>query len=71
MNTGILIEDLMCTKVSNIDNLEGMIHFCNHIQFKQDIEVGGLCQWSASDNLNGSLLYHSCITVNAETMRMT
>lgn len=46
-----LIQDLTCTPIEDIDNLEGMVHFCNHIQLEQDIEVTGMRKWLAERNL--------------------
>ena len=46
-----LIEDLTCTDVSDIDNLEGLVHFCSHVQYEQEIEVGGLRGWLAMNGL--------------------
>lgn len=40
-----LLEDLTCSDISDIDNLEGLVHFCSHVQYEQEIEVGGLRQW--------------------------
>jgi uncharacterized protein (DUF305 family) len=46
-----LIQNLTCTPVESIDNLEGLVHFCNHIQLEQQIEVGGMRQWLADKGL--------------------
>lgn len=48
----VLIDDLTCTERSDIDNLEGLAHFCSHVQFEQEIEVGGLRNWLQERGLN-------------------
>jgi uncharacterized protein (DUF305 family) len=41
----ILLYDLTCTEVSDIDNLDGLVHLCRHIELEQEIEVGGMRRW--------------------------
>jgi len=41
----ILLNDLTCTEISDIDNLDGLVHLCNHISLEQTIEVGGMRKW--------------------------
>merc|ERR1712232_594108 len=41
----ILLNDLTCTEISDIDNLDGLVHLCSHIAIEQDIEVGGMRRW--------------------------
>ena len=47
----ILLEDLTCTELSDIDNLEGLVHFCNHIKREQELEVGGMRAWLQENGL--------------------
>lgn len=46
-----LLKDLTCTEISDIDTLEGLVHFCNHVQLEQEIEVGGMRAWLEQNNL--------------------
>lgn len=48
----ILIEDLTCTEVSDIDNLDGLLDFCNHVQMEQELEVGGMRLWLAEKGID-------------------
>ena len=48
----VLLEDLTCTDRSDIDNLEGLVHFCNHIELEQIIEVGGMRTWLEQNDLS-------------------
>lgn len=41
----ILLNDLTCTEISDIDNLDGLVHLCAHIAIEQDIEVDGMRRW--------------------------
>jgi hypothetical protein len=41
----ILLKNLTCMEVSNVDNLDGLVHLCNHIKIEQEIEVGGMRRW--------------------------
>lgn len=41
----ILLNDLTCTEVSDIDNLDGLVHLCSHIELEQFIEVGVMRRW--------------------------
>ena len=43
--------NLTCTEVDAIDSLEGLVHLCNHINYEQQIEVGGMLKWLESKGL--------------------
>ena len=43
--------NLTCTEVDAIDSLEGLVHLCNHINYEQQIEVGGMLKWLESKDL--------------------
>ena len=48
-----LLQDLTCTKVEDgIDELEGLVHFCSHVEYEQELEVGGLQRWLLARNLS-------------------
>ncbi|CAB9519826.1 Domain of unknown function (DUF305) [Seminavis robusta] len=40
-----LLQNLTCTVIEETDNLEGLVHFCNHVKLEQEIEVGGMRRW--------------------------
>lgn len=46
-----LLHNLTCTVVEDVDNLEGLVHFCNHVKVEQDIEVGGMRRWLKNKDL--------------------
>lgn len=48
----VLMEELTCTTVEDLDSLEGLVHFCNHVQLEQEREVGGMREWLDSKGLN-------------------
>jgi len=47
-----LLHNLTCTVVEDVDNLEGLVHFCNHVKLEQDIEVGGMRRWLENKNIS-------------------
>jgi len=47
-----LLKNLTCTEIEGADTLEGLVHFCNHVQLEQEIEVGGMRAWLAANNIS-------------------
>ena len=47
----ILLNDLTCTEISDIDNLDGLVHLCAHSAIEQEIEVGGMRHWLESKGI--------------------
>ena len=37
--------NLTCAEIDSIDSLDGLVHLCNHIDYEQQIEVGGMLKW--------------------------
>lgn len=41
----LLIEKLSCRKYTDVSELEGLVHFCNHVKREQDVQVEGMTKW--------------------------
>ena len=47
----LLVEELECTDYEQIGALEGLVHFCNHVNREQKSEVAAMSSWLAERSL--------------------
>jgi len=63
----VLIHNLTCVEQDNMGGLDGLVHFCNHVELEQEREVGGMRAWltlrglseHAMCSMQGSMPGHS------------
>jgi uncharacterized protein (DUF305 family) len=41
----VLINDLTCAEWANLQDLDGLIHFCAHVRLEQEREIAGMTRW--------------------------
>uniref|UniRef100_A0A7S1NL07 DUF305 domain-containing protein n=1 Tax=Eutreptiella gymnastica TaxID=73025 RepID=A0A7S1NL07_9EUGL len=44
----VLLLNLTCTPLDEAGVLDGLVHFCQHVKFKQETELGGMRAWLAA-----------------------
>src|SRR5210317_35236 len=63
--------NLTCTEVEAIDSLEGLVHLCNHINYEQELEVGGMLKWLEAKGLSEKAPCPLSIEVDISSMART
>ena len=48
-----MVEQLECRDYIDTWDLDGVVHFCNHVRREQELELAGMRQWLADRDLEG------------------
>lgn len=57
----MLVLNITCLTWEDSDKLEGLVHFCNHVNLEQTRELAGMLNWLQSKKIEAT---HSCMDAN-------